>query len=114
MDDYENITDIYNDSDVDSLSSDNYSGVEEVRNSGTKENESLGQDVSTGSDYSSILADIDSDIKGIYTFITADPDSDTITLNDIHNDLKIVSCLILLFIGFYVMRSIVYKFTRRF
>lgn len=114
MDDYENNNDIFDDSDSDSLFDSDDIGLEEVRDSGTEETETDREDISDSPDYSSILTDIHSDIQGIYEFITIETDPEEITLSDIHNDLRIVSCLILLFIGFYVMRSIVYKFTRRF
>lgn len=113
MDDYENISDTFNNSDGDSLSYNNDFGLEEVRDSGAEEIESDGKSVSDYPDYSSILTDLHRDLQGIYEFITSEPDPSEITLSDIHNDLKIVSSLILLFIGFYIMRSIVFKFTRR-
>lgn len=113
MDDENNI-DLLNDSDGDNLSDNNYIGLEEIRDSESEEIETGRESVSDSPDYSSILADIDNDLKGIYDFITVESDPAEITLSDIHQDLRIVGGLILLFIGFYVMRSIVYKFTRRF
>lgn len=95
----------------DNISDNNDSGVEEVRENESEEITDEGQDVTTTPDYSDILSDINSNLSDVYEYLIGIPEEE-ITLSDIHQDMRILTCVVLLFFGYLVMRSLVFKMRR--
>lgn len=110
MDDLQNNVPDDNDIIDDSLSDSDDIGLEEVSDSEREEIESSGEDNATTPDYSSILSDINTNIADVYEYITGKEEE--ITLTDIHQDMRILTSLILLFFGYMIMRSLVFKMRR--
>lgn len=111
MDDIQN--DVFDDNHIvdDSLSDNNDNGMEENGETEPDQVDTEEQDTTTTTDYSDILTDINSNIENVYEYITGQ-EVEEITLADIHKDMHILTSVLLLFMGYMIMRSLVYKIRR--